>query len=195
MEIYDMPQGSDEWKQIKAGKFSASKFSKLFMKKSTKGYEGYINQIAIERLTGTPIPSYKSSWMQRGNDLEPEARTAYEFWTFNKVHEVGFVELDEWVGVSPDGLVGDKGCIEIKCLGADAFSEVKLTGKIENDYLVQMQGVLWVCEREWCDFTVYYPGLSLYINRQFRDEPLIKKLKAEIEIAKELVEKRMVLLK
>lgn len=188
-------QGTDEWKELKVGKFSASNFGKLFMKKDTKGYEGYINQIAIERLTGIPTPSFKSSWMQRGNDLEPEARIAYEFKTFNKVHEVGFVELDEWVGVSPDGLIGEKGSIEIKCLGADAFSECKLTGKIDKDYIIQMQGVLWVCEREWCDFTVYYPGLSLYINRQFRDETMIKKLQEEIKIAKELVTKRMILLK
>ncbi len=195
MIIHNIEQGTDEWKILKAGKFSASKFGKLFMGKTTKGYNGYLNDIAIERLTGEPVPSYKNSWMDRGNILESEARETYELKTWDKVQTVGFVELDEWIGVSPDGLVGNDGGIEIKCLGSDAFAEVKLNGTVDKDHLYQMQGCMWVCEREWCDYVVYYPGLSLFIKRIPRDETIIKSIQNEIEIAKIEVIKRMDLLK
>ena len=35
--------------------------------------------------------------MKRGNEMELFAREAYEIETFNKVNQVGFIELKEWV--------------------------------------------------------------------------------------------------
>ena len=44
---YDLIQGSPEWFIEKAGKFSASKFSKLFSGKSTDSYKGVINKVVF----------------------------------------------------------------------------------------------------------------------------------------------------
>jgi hypothetical protein len=194
----DITQGSDEWFNVKAGKFSASNFSKLFSGKSTDSYKGIINKVVFERLSGKPIDSadtYKSPAMQRGNDLEPFARQNYELQTFNLVDEVGFIEVNDYVGVSPDGLIDKNGGLEIKCLEYNAFIEFVTTQKIKTEYKWQIQGSLWASEREWWDFYVYHPDLESKPLRVYRDEPEIKKLETELDIAIETVQQKLDLLK
>lgn len=190
----DIMQGSPEWFNIKAGKFSASTFSKLFSAKSTDSYKGTINKVVFERLSGKPLDSedsYKSAAMKRGNELEPFARESYELQTFRKVKEVGFIEVNEYVGVSPDGLVGIDGGLEIKCLEHNAFIEFMLTNKIKTDYKWQIQGCLWASEREWWDFYVYHPDIESKPLRIYRNEEEISKLKIELDIAIETVENKI----
>ena len=70
-------QRSPEWFALRAAKITASNFDKLFMGKSTKGYQDLINTVAYEKITGDVPESYENDWMRRGNDLEPEARSRY----------------------------------------------------------------------------------------------------------------------
>ena len=182
----------------KAGKFSASKFSKLFSGKSTDSYKGVINKVVFETISGKPIDSedsYKSASMQRGNDLEPEARLDYELQTFNIVDEVGLIEVNDFVCVSPDGLIGLDGGLEIKCLEYNAFIEFMITKKLKADYKWQVQGCLWASEREWWDFHVYHPDYESKPLRIYRDEPDIKKLEIELAIAIETAKERIIKLK
>ena len=55
--------------------------------------------------------------MQWGNQFEADARRDYELLTGNLVFETGFWVHDrhDWLGASPDGLIGDDGGVEIKC--------------------------------------------------------------------------------
>ena len=52
-----------------------------------------------------------------GQQNEQNAIADYEMQSGNKVQECGFfVHPDfEWLGASPDGLIGDDGLIEVKC--------------------------------------------------------------------------------
>lgn len=191
MKIYNCIQGTEEWFTARRGKFSGSNFAKLFMAKSTKGYNDLINTIVYERITGITPETYTNSAMQRGTELEPFAREAYELHTFNKVHEVGFIELDEYTGVSPDGLVGNNIMTEFKCPLYNTFIGYALSGKAYNDYEWQIQGQLYVAEREYVDFFIYHPNLKPLYYRIGRDEKAIAKLKIELEIAITEVEKRI----
>jgi hypothetical protein len=70
--------------------------------------------------------------------------------TGNHVSEVGFV-IPSWcpfIGVSPDGLVGERGCIEIK-------APVRMYNFPKPEHYAQMQMQMKVCERDWCDYVVY----------------------------------------
>jgi hypothetical protein len=72
-------------------------------------------------------------------------------------------------GASPDGLVGERGLVEIKCPQPTEHIRVLTGGAIKPGYLLQM---LWQMEctgREWCDFVSFNPDLpddlQLHIQR------------------------------
>jgi len=114
------------------------------------------------------------------------------------VKEVTFIKHDSLnCGVSPDGLIGDNGGIEIKCPKTTTQIETFLSGKMPTQHKPQVQGCLWVSEREWWDFVSFDPrieGTSSYFEtRVYRDEEYIKQLAQEIalfdEQLQELIEK------
>jgi hypothetical protein len=70
-----MPQQSPEWFEIRKGKMTASKAQAIG--NMGKGLETYIRQI-IKDMIVTKIP-YTNKDIERGNELEGNARTAYEF--------------------------------------------------------------------------------------------------------------------
>ncbi len=82
-----------------------------------------------------------------GTLFEPEARLAYEAHTGAWVTETGFWVNDEFpfLGASPDGLIGDRGLVEVK---APEFC----SRKILACYQIQMQVQMIVLGRTWCDF-------------------------------------------
>lgn len=189
--IHEVIQGTPEWHEVRKGHFTASRFGDLFMTKSTKTYNNLINDIVFERITGEIPESFSNGWTERGKELEPEARDSYEFLTFNKVHQVGFIELNEWIGCSPDGLIGDKGDISIKCPKYSTAIEYMLNDKIPKDYDWQMQGELYITGREWCDYFVYHPKLNPLKIRVYRDEKKIDELKVELNTAIETAKLRI----
>jgi len=188
----DIIQGSDEWLEIKKGVASCSNFGKILTPKTEKQsatLEKYAKQLAIELAYVSTKAGFKSFAMEAGNELEPEARQAYQEENLVKVEEVGIILSDCGnYGYSPDGLVGDEGLIEIKCLEANAHSDFFLKDykEMPTDYKCQVQGGLWISERKWCDFVVYNkeikdPRKQLIIIRVFRDEAFIEKLKEGVE--------------
>ena len=170
MKIYeDLEQGTEEWQLVRLGKFTGSKANDLLMKPSLKGYQNLIYMLAYERLTGEPTESYVSEWMQYGTDTEPEARESYMFETGNEVQQVGFIELDENTGCSPDGLVNNDGMLEIKCVKWNVQMDYLISQKIPTNYYLQMQFNLFVSNRQWCDFYSYHPKLKAFNKRVFQD--------------------------
>jgi len=192
MTVYsDIIQGTDEWNAIRAGKFTASIFSDLLMKETTKGYQDAINKVVFERITGESPESFSNNWMQRGTELEPIAIEQYELSTFNKVKRVGFIEISEWVGCSPDGLIEEPGMLQVKCPKYSTLISYHLDGKVPSDYYTQIQGELYVSGRQWSDFYVYHPKLKPLLKRIHRDEKHIAEIKSALDKAIELAEKRI----
>lgn len=152
-----MEQGTETWFAARAGKLTGSRFAALMS--SGKGHDDLIKDLAWERYTGKCIETYCNDAMRRGTELEPEARRWYSFITDTDVTEDGFIVHDSIpnVGVSPDGLIGGDGLIEIKCPGHRAHIETLEKNKIPSQYRWQVQGQLWVCGRRWLDFISYHP--------------------------------------
>lgn len=156
-------QRTEEWFAERLGKVTASKISDVMMKPTTAGYQNYMAQLVCERLTGTPTETFTSAAMQHGTDTEPQARAFYEMETGLEVSEVGFIQHPtlEMAGASPDGIVGDKGLVEIKC-PQPAKHIATLTGaKIDRGYLLQMQWQMACTGRDWCDFVSFCPSLPI----------------------------------
>lgn len=96
-----------------------------------------------------------------GTGHEDGARIEYEMEFGVTVQQVGFVPYEDWAGVSPDGLVGDKGLLEIKCPYSMRHEDAPVPFKtIEEQphYLAQVQFQLFVTGREWCDFYQWAPN-------------------------------------
>ena len=123
--------------------------------------------------------------MKNGIEREPDARVEYQWASGNDVVEVGFVELNPEVGCSPDGIVGIDGLLELKCPMRKTHMDYRRAGVLPSVYKPQVQGQMWVCGRQWCDFVSYYPDLfvngedlSLWILRVKRDDSYIEQLAA-----------------
>jgi hypothetical protein len=176
----DLEQGSWEWAMARCGIPTASQFHRIMTpeKRGLSGAaEGYVQELVAERLLGAPVDNeYLSQFVDRGTDLEPEARNWYAFDCEVTVEQVGFVLTDdEKVGCSPDGLVGTDGMIEVKVPNAKRHVEMILGGFPAK--MTQVQGGMWVCEREWCDVIAHNPSLPNAVIRVWRDDAYIKDLR------------------
>jgi hypothetical protein len=183
MRIINCEQGSPEWLQARLGVPSASSYSKLITTTGNPSAqaEAYINQLVAERITGEPSFFQVTDPMQRGMDLEPEARVRYEMETGNLVEQVGFLMHDTLeAGASPDGLVGEEGGLEIKCPMPSTHVEYLRNGRLPSKYIQQVQGCLWISGRDWWDFMSYHPKMTPLIIRVYRDEVFIKALELAV---------------
>lgn len=184
MKVYEkLVQGSEEWLQVRCGKFTASNFHIFFGNSQTKKLK--LLKKACEIITGKVEETYKNEAMERGNELEDKARRAYEEHTLNLVKQVGFIERDSRSGCSPDGLIDDDGGIEIKCPTDSTFLNHFIKGEIaiKPIYRTQMQYGFFVNGRKWCDYTAYNPNFEkkLYIKRIYRDEEYIKRIETTLK--------------
>jgi len=187
--MIEIKQGTPEWHQARLGRVTASRVADIMA--TTKSgpaasRKNYMMELLCQRLTGNREESYINAAMQRGTDLEPFARIAYEAHHCMDVVEVGFVlhlSIPAF-GASPDGLVGTDGQIEIKCPNTAQHVEFLRTGKPEGKYIIQMQAQMACTGRDWCDFVSYDDRLPEALQykkvRITRDSALIVTIESEI---------------
>lgn len=193
MIIHTMEQGSQEWKDIRLGKVTASKFADAMAGGTGATKFKLMDALLGELESGEPEPRYIDKNMEWGTENEPFAREEYQDTFGVKVVQVGFVELNEFVGVSPDGLVGEDGLLEIKCPKISTHVKYRRENKFPTTYKKQVQGQLWVTDRKWCDFVSYNPTSKepLWRVRVVRDEKLIKEIEVGVNIFVEEMKKTM----
>lgn len=189
MKIYkEITQQSPEWFALRARKMSASHAQAIGNR--GKGLDTYITSMMAEYYSQADKEQYSNSHLDRGNELEPMARSIYSLHTGEKVEEVGFVELSEYVGCSPDGLT-EEGCIEIKCPDDVKYFKHLLDGEkaIESSYIWQMQMVMLITGKKWCDYVAYNPNYTqpLFIYRIYPDYAAFTKLEEGFEIGGKLI--------
>lgn len=180
MQILQIQQGSDEWLQARLGKPTASRFGDIITPDKgdkSKTYTTYLYELLGELLAGDRDEVYRSQWMDRGNELELQAREKYEFLKDITIETVGIVFNDDLtIGASPDGLIGNNAGIEIKCPKSSTIVKYMLEDRLPLIYKPQVQGNLWICEREYWDFIAYHPNTNMFISRVYRDDEYIKKM-------------------
>lgn len=185
VEIIDCEQGTPQWYAARAGVPTASEFSTIMAKGKDGGASitraKYMRQIAGEILTGEPAPEgYSNSHMDRGKIMEDEARDFYAFTRGVEPERVGFLRNGP-KGASPDSLVGAAGGLEIKTAIPAVQIERLQRGTLPPEHRAQVQGCLWVAEREWWDFISYWPKLPPLVIRVERDEVYIAQISAAVE--------------
>ena len=180
----DVVQGSREWLMARLGTPTASQFSRIITEKTLKpsaSATGYVHELVAEYLLGEPLDNAETIFTDRGTGMEESARSWYEMQAETEVERVGFLLRDDRrCGCSPDGLVGTEGMIELKCPSA-AVHVGYLLDRDGSKYKAQMQGNLWIAERNFIDFLSYNPHLPPALVRCYRDEPFITALAAALE--------------
>lgn len=179
--IIDAPQRSAEWFAARLGRVTGSRAADVLATiKSGEAADrrNYRVELVLERLTGQPADAdgFTTADMQRGIELEPEARAAYEAQTGLLVTQTGFLAHRELqAGCSLDGHVGDfEGLVEIKCPRSANHLDALRAGGVPAKYLPQITHNLWVTGAQWCDFVSYDPRfpepLRLHIARVTRED-------------------------
>jgi hypothetical protein len=180
MEVFSCDQGTDEWFECRRGIPTASKFSTVMAKGEGKTRSQYMRELAGEIVTGERNEQFSNVHTERGNAMEDDARQTYAFVENVETHRVGFIRNGN-KGASPDSLIGNNGGLEIKT----AIPHIQID-RIERDrlppeHVAQVQGNLWISEREWWDFVSYWPKLPMFTIRVYRDEDYIRQMAGEID--------------
>lgn len=177
--FYDIEQNSPEWDALRRGIVTSSELKCVLAK--GRGREPsitrrkYMLDLIADRLGAAPSDRYTNAQMERGHILEQEAVDAYAFLYDADPAPIGFVRNGE-IGASPDRLLGDNGLMEVKTKDRHRQLECLLSDEVPSEHIRQLQGQLWICEREWVEFVSYWPGLDLFVKRVHRDETQIKSI-------------------
>jgi putative phage-type endonuclease len=183
-----MEQLSEEWFAIRRGKVTASRVADMLATTKT-GYgasrAGLMAELIAERLTGKSIERFQTEAMKWGVEKEADAKDAYTFYCDVSIQPGDFA-LHPTItdaGASPDGLIGDKGLIEIKCPQTNTHIDTLLSGSIPGRYVTQMQFQLACTGRQWCDFVSFDPRMPermrLFVKRIERSDREIAYLEKE----------------
>jgi putative phage-type endonuclease len=164
-QILDVPQRSAEWFAARLGRLTASDAGKMLA--TIKSGEAAARRdlrarLVAERLTGISAGEvYTNADMERGVELEPVARQAYEAYTGVTVTQVGFLQsVEHMAGASPDGVIDDmRGLVEIKCPRTARHLDLLKMDSIPKDYRPQLLHQLWISGAEYVDLVSYDPWL------------------------------------
>lgn len=191
----DLIQGTEAWLAARCGLLTASEMKLIItptLKVASNDKErAHVWELAAQRITRYVEPSYIGDDMLRGMEDEIEARALYHK-HYAPVEQMGFITNDRWgftIGASPDGLVGDDGLIECKSRRQKYQIETLAALAMPDDYWIQVQTLLLVTERNWCDFISYSGGLPMVTLRVLPDE----KVQAAIVDAATAFEERVAL--
>lgn len=191
MDNTKLKQGSPEWLEVRRGKITGSRFKDVLSKGGGVTRSKYMQELIKERKTGKVAKGYFDDNMKDGQDREPAAKLHYEKINNVKIKEVGFIEHNgidykNYVGVSPDGLIGEDGGLEIKCPLLITHDDYMTKNVLPSTYKAQVQGNMWVTDRKWWDFVSYCENeqnIEQYWSiRVCRDQKYINELAASISV-------------
>jgi hypothetical protein len=177
---YQVEQGTEEWLELRAGHFTCSIAKKLVTPtgRVSSQYRGEIGRIIAEKMGWQEAePFNPTEWMERGTDMEPEARRWFEVETGMDVDtEIGFIESEDGIfGFSPDGMVtlpDDLGYapLELKCPKPSTHIGWLLEGELPAEHRGQVHFGMAMTNAECGYFMSYCPGVEPLLVRVERDD-------------------------
>lgn len=188
-------QGTDEWHADRSGKVTASRFKDVMAwgkpdKQGKREPQGarttYMRELCFERLAKRSKHHASSKSMAWGHEQEQPSHDAYEMLTGNVITKSGFVlhPKYDWLGCSPDGLIGTDGGIESKNPYSEAIHVKTWLDGMPEEHMAQVQGCMFVMGRKWWDFISFDSRqdeeIQLYIETVYRDEAYIANLHKEL---------------
>lgn len=161
----------------------------------------YTTELVIERLTNVSIGFPDTAATRWGRECEEAMICAYEAKTGIITRKSGFIILETLpcFGASPDRLIDDDGGLEGKCPFNMANHLETILHGMPQEHMPQVQGGMLASKRKWWDFVSFDPRFPkkfrLYIERIYRDEEYIERMRKEIiSIDLEVTEKLNLLL-
>lgn len=183
------PQGSEQWFSLRRGRPTASQFKRIITPAKgeySKQASEYMRDLLVECFVPTAAKFEGNFWTDRGVELEPEARKAFEELTGATTETVDFVTAERWdnvVGCSPDALIREGGNyvagLEIKCPTPYTHAQYIEEGVLPDEYRAQVHGSMAVTGLNEWHFFSYFPGLQpfhLVVNRDDYTEKIIAAL-------------------
>lgn len=180
MKRHEVKQGDTDWLIARMGMPTASRFDDIMTPggKLSASSTGYMHELLSELILGEPSQKTRTSWMERGTEMEAEAVGFYELEAKCETEPIGFITNDEeTIGASPDRMVvGANIGVEIKCHKPEVHVGLLMEHPIADKHKVQIQGQILVCELECVDIVGYCPRMPTAIHRVYRDEEYLAKL-------------------
>ena len=164
----NIEQRSPEWFEARKGKLTGSNIGAALGINPWKTPDDLIRQM-VREYHGAESEFAGNVATEYGTAHEPLALIDYEMATGSTVTDCGFfVHPDfDWLGASPDGLIGFLGLIEIKCpygLRNETSPEFKQLAD-QPHYHAQVQIELACTGRLWCDFYQWTPNGGSHVER------------------------------
>lgn len=157
---------SEEWKQQRLGKVTASRIKDILPSKKTGKYlmsrENYLFELLQERLTQEPITTYSSPEMDWGREMEGQAKSHISFINEIEISPAQFVPHPtiKDAGATPDGYITEDKLIEIKCLKTKNHLQVLSGNKSFQEF--HSPQVMWQLEctqTKECELFFFDPRL------------------------------------
>lgn len=167
--------GTPNWIAARRGMLTASRMvdaaAVLKNGKPAESRVKLLQELAAEVLTGIKVDHFVTDAMRHGIEQQPHAISAYEAATGEIVGPEVFVlhPTITGLGATPDGLVGERGLIEVKCPTPPTFVRWVTEGVVPEQHKLQMATQCACAGREWVDFAAFDPrmpaGRQLWVRR------------------------------
>lgn len=156
IHYFDIEQRSEAWFKLRENIFiTGSNVNEILRPRESKTYEKLVWDKAYR------IPkNFSNEATEHGIKYEPKALELFSQLYGLKVKQTGFVINDHhpFMGISPDGLIGDSSLLEIKC----PYSRKIIQGRVPPSYYHQIQLQLLITERIQCYyFEAKFDGVKL----------------------------------
>lgn len=155
---------------LRKGRITASRAPIILGLSPYQDRDGLLREMVRQHFDA--VPEFNGNDLTEwGNAHEEDARAAYEMaWGVLVLDAQDFIVHPEfdWLGVSPDGLVGTDGLVEFKCPPPRRGKWTSFNHK--PNYLAQIQFQLACTGRAWCDGVIWRPFDEAY---RLGCEPLI----------------------
>jgi putative phage-type endonuclease len=160
-------QRSEAWFEARKGVITGSRVGSILGVNPYQKREDVLREMVREHF-GAEKEFKGNAATNHGERMEPIALAFYEAHAKVKVDQVGLVKHDkyDWLGASPDGLIGLDGGLEIKC---PFWAKEPYSVHDKPSYYAQCQLIMEVCDIEWMDFLCYISNDIFLIERLERN--------------------------
>jgi len=176
-----LTQRSVEWRQLRLGSVTASRFHDVLTQPKSKEdresgawsatARAYMLEKLTEFLTGVPCDRFQSPPTRWGTEWESEAREKaipvikeqFGLDVQLPVGDMAFIRhpREDYIGCSPDGVLGPDALLELKAPWNPVnHLRTVMSGEMPKEHQAQIQGSLWIMERQCYVFCSYDPRLN-----------------------------------
>ena len=206
-KIYpEIIQQTDAWFGLKYCKVGSTRLKEAMTKldKPVEGNAVFFHLLG-EMMEDFEISedSFSSAAMDRGNILEPDSAELFERVYGKKCFEIGWAQINDFVGISPDRLIGEisedvKEAFETKCPAKNTYAKYLDNNNLAlEDYVWQIVQYFLVFKKlQTLYFQVYRPENRIkgHILIEVKPETIIKisaKVSLPVYQLVELAEQRL----